>query len=111
MIDDFFETLFKELNKYLNEKDIKRLMFDENQFLNNLEPEKRVELYKIMESKSEEAFIRNWLQEYTAGDTIYLLGFPFLHLDSYEMNLKASTNIQTIVSVIRNRIANDKRRW
>ncbi len=111
MIDDFFEVLFKELNKYLNEKDIKRLMFDENQFLNNLEPEKRVELYKIMESKSEEAFIRNWLQEHTIGDTIYLLDFPFLHLDSYEINLKASTNIQTIVSVIRNRIANDKRRW
>ena len=111
MIDDFFEVLFKELNKYLNEKDINRLMFDENQFLNNLEPEKRVELYKIMESKSEEAFIRNWLQEHTIGDTIHLLGFPFLHLDSYDMNLKSSTNIQTIVSVIRNRIANDKRRW
>ena len=111
MIDDFFEVLFKELNKYLNEKDIKRLMFDENQFLNNLEPEKRVELYKVMENKSEEAFIRNWLQEHTIGDTIYLLDFPFLHLDSYEMNLKSSTNIQTIVSVIRNRIANDKRRW
>lgn len=111
MIDNFFEALFNCLNKYLNEKDIKRLIFDENQFLNNLEPEKRAELYKIMESKSEEAFIRNWLQEYTAGDTIYLLGFPFLHLDSYEMNLKASTNIQTIVSVIRNRNANDKRRW
>ena len=55
MIDDFFEVLFNELNKYLNEKDIKRLMFDENQFLNNLE--RQLSINANYDSKPEEMLI------------------------------------------------------